>query len=128
MARERRIKATFTDGRSYFENLLGRQFDFTAATGPYEYLLGALSGCLFSTFKDIAPKELTWKKSEIEVCGVKREDEEVQTLKKTSLHFVVSGCNDEKLYRKCVTKASELCSIFNTIKCVSEMEITYTFI
>lgn len=127
MPRERRIEGVFNNSRSYFQNSLGREFDFTAATGPYEYLLGALSGCLFATFRELSKDLVTYDEARIEVVGIKDEEKKIQTLKTTSLNIRVTNCSNETLFREKMEEASSLCSIYNTIKLVSEMKINYIF-
>ena len=120
MGQRRTITAHFTSERRFFENALGKEFDFTQSTGPYEYLLGALSGCFYSTLASFEHKS-SWKEVEIEVIGIKR-DSVPTTLEKTTLLIKASGVEDRNEFESLVTRASEECSIYNTIKAVSEME------
>ena len=121
---KRIIDGHFTPSRRYFENTLGREFDFTAATGPYEYLLGALSGCFVSTLLDIFTDDYESVDAHIE--GEKRE-EVPTTLKHTLLRLNVKGVKEKENFRSAVTRASETCSIYQTISKVSEMEIQIVF-
>ena len=125
MARERRITAHFSNGRRYFENSLGSEYDFTQATGPYEYLLGALSGCFYSTLASF-DRKTEWDDMEITVRGYKRE-ESPTTLERTFLDITVTGAGDEEEVRRLVGKAAEECSIYATISKVSSMEISIRF-
>ena len=126
MGQKRNITAHFTDGRRYFENSIGREFDFTATTGPYEYLLGALSGCFYLTLLSIK-HESRWGDVEINVTGEKRE-EEPTTLKKTVLDIKVKDAEDKDEFMHLVAEASKRCSIYSTISHVSEMSVNVTFI
>ena len=119
------ITGHFSSGRRYFENQLGTEFDFTGATGPYEYLLGALSGCFYSTLCSF-PHEGSWDRFDIMVKGVKRE-EIPTTLEHTLLSITVHGADDEDEVRSLIGRAAEECSIFSTISMVSRMEITVDF-
>lgn len=126
MGQIRNIKAHFSSERMYFENSIGREFDFTQSTGPYEYLLGALSGCYYKTLLSI-PHNSKWGNVEITVTGEKR-DEEPTTLKKTVLDIKVRNAEDEDEFRSLAKKASELCSIYSTISKVSDMDLRISFI
>ena len=125
MARERTITARFSSERRYFENTIGKEFDFTSSTGPYEYLLGALSGCFYGTLASF-PRESGWKEMEIRVTGRKRE-EVPTTLRHTVLDITVYGAEDEEEVRALIGRASEECSIFATLSKVSMMEVNTSF-
>lgn len=124
--RARTIDAHFTHSRRYFENSLGREFDFTAATGPYEYLLGALSGCFTSTLLDMYAKDIEYTSIDVHVEGIKRE-EVPTTLEHTSIKLTAKGVKERERFEEAVQKASQACSIFQTISKVSEMEVQIVF-
>lgn len=126
MGQIRNITAHFSRERRYFENDLGREFDFTPSTGPYEYLLGALSGCFYLTLLSIK-HESRWGDVEIKVTGEKR-NEEPTTLKKTVLDITAKDAGDKEEFLHLVDEAAKLCSIYSTISHVSEMEVKVTFI
>ena len=93
MGQQRTITAHFNQERRYFENSIGREFDFTQSTGPYEYLLGALSGCFYLTL--LATKHQSrWQDVEITVTGIKR-DTVPTTLEKTIISITVHGATDD---------------------------------
>lgn len=119
------ITARFSAERRYFENSIGREFDFTSTTGPYEYLLGALSGCFYSTLASF-PRKTEWKEMEIRITGYKR-DEVPTTLRRTVLDITVYGAEDEEEVKALIGRASEECSIFATISKVSMMEVNTSF-
>ena len=121
MAEPREITAHFTDSRQYFENSLGKEFDFTQSTGPYEYLLGALAGCFYRTLASLDRKS-GWKSLTINLKGWKR-DTSPTTLKTTALDIAAEGVEDKEEFESLVSKAASLCSIYNTISEVSEMAI-----
>lgn len=125
MARERRITAHFSDGRRYFENDLGREFDYTQSTGPYEYLLGALAGCFYLTLISF-PHDSRWNGMDISVSGIKR-DEIPTTLKHTTLSIKVHGADDEQEVLSLIEKAKAECSVYATISKVSEIEVLTEF-
>ena len=125
MGQQRNITAHFNQERRYFENSIGREFDFTQSTGPYEYLLGALSGCFYLTL--LATKHQSrWQDVEITVTGIKR-DTVPTTLEKTIISITVHGATDEDEFRALAAEAEKNCSIYNTIKTVSEMEVEIKF-
>ncbi len=122
---KRIIDAHFTPKRRYFENQIGREFDFSAVTGPYEYLLGALSGCFVSTILDFWEDE-AYTSIDVHVEGEKRE-ETPSTLKHTLICIDAKGIKEKEKFREAVTNASRTCSIYQTIAKVSEMEISLSF-
>ncbi len=126
MGQKRNITAHFTAERRFFENSIGKEFDFTSMTGPYEYLLGALSGCFYSTLASFERKS-SWKEVTIDVTGIKR-DRVPTTLEKTVLAITVTGAEDREEFEALVRKAAEECSIYNTISRVSSMEWTIEYI
>lgn len=123
---KRIIDGHFTPERRYFENTLGREFDYTAATGPYEYLLGALSGCFTSTILDMFFKDEEYTALDVHIEGEKRESVP-STLKHTLISIRAKGINDKEKFNEAVTRAAESCSIYQTISKVSEMEIRIAF-
>ena len=123
---KRIVDAHFTGERSYFENQLGREFDFTAATGPYEYLLGALSGCFAITLISYLGKDNGFSSIDIHSEGAKRTGEPA-TLKTTDIRIVAKGVKDRKDFEDAVTKAENNCSIYQTVKMVSSMNVDLIF-
>ncbi len=125
MGQMRTITAHFDNSRRYFENAIGKEFDFTQSTGPYEYLLGALSGCFYLTMLSIK-HSVRWSSVDIAVEGIKR-DSIPTMLEKTVLKITATAVTDKAEFESLATKAAEECSIFNTIKAVSEMEWTIEY-
>lgn len=123
---KRIIDAYFTKERSYFENQIGREFDYTSTTGPYEYLLGALAGCFERTLISYLDKDFPFSSISIHVEGEKRTTAPT-TLENTSLNIKAKGVEDKNAFKEAVKKAEENCSIFQTIKCVSAMNVDLTF-
>lgn len=126
MGQARQITAHFTSGRRFFENALGNEFDFTSSTGPYEYLLGALAGCFYSTLAGFGRKG-GWQEVTIAVRGIKR-DTIPTTLERTILGITARGVEDEEEFRMLAARAASECSIYNTLSAVSQMEVTIEFI
>lgn len=89
---------------------------------PYELLLMALSGCLYSTFEDVNAKmKVSYSSVHFDVHGEKR-DEIPATLQQVSLKVTVHSGSDEKKIRKAFEIATRYCSVFQTLKHVAEME------
>ncbi len=94
--------------------------------GPYECLLGALSGCYFSTFEDLAGDKVTYDSVDIKVEGEKRE-EVPTTLKNTTVTMKVKGVSDKAMFIDLANEASKRCSIWQTLIKVSAMELVIEF-
>lgn len=125
MANIREINAHFTDGNRYFENSLGSEFHYTQATGPYEYLLGALAGCYVSTLSGYERKT-GWEKLDVNVQGIKRESIPT-TLESTTIKLKAYKVDDKDEFTRLAKKASEECSIYQTIAQVSKMTLEIEF-
>lgn len=125
MGQVRTITAHFNGSRRFFENSIGKEFDFTQTTGPYEYLLGALSGCFYLTMLSIK-HAVRWEEVEITVTGTKR-DTAPTTLEKTVIAITATGVTDKAEFETLADSAAKECSIFNTISQVSKMEITISY-
>ena len=125
MANIRTIKAHFSDNEKYFENTLGGEYYYTEATGPYEYLLGALAGCYCFTLYSQKRKS-NWKSLDITVTGKKR-IEIPTTLEETTLKIIAKGVEDKEEFLSLTRRASEECSIYQTISKVSRMKLEVLF-
>lgn len=125
MARE--IFAYFEGDDHHFENTDKKRKDFEEGFGPYEYLLGALSGCYYYTLEDIAEERgVTWDAIDIHVTGHKR-TEVPTTLEDTTMLLKVSGASDDHAFTLAAEEASKCCSIFQTIGKVSRMHLAILF-
>lgn len=125
MANERTITAHFCKDKRYFENSIGAEFRYTAFTGPYEYLLGALAGCFFATL-DSFERKRGWEKVSITVRGIKRE-EVPTTLRNTYMDIEAYGIEDREEFEELVKKAQDACSIYRTISEVSDISVDITY-
>jgi Predicted redox protein, regulator of disulfide bond formation len=123
---EREINATFGKEEEFFENRIGSEFRYTQATGPYEYLLGALAGCFYRTMKSHADQDL-WGKVKIYVGGNKKK-EGLTTLELTKMVITAQGVENKEAFEEAVEYAQENCSIYNTIAQVSKMEIEINYV
>lgn len=124
---DRVINAHFDESAEYFFTPSNDYSTFSEGQGPYEYLLGALSGCYYYTLCDIAENKVTWSSVDIEVVGRKRKTIPT-TLEKTLLTLNVTGATDEAIFLKCAEEAARNCSIFQTISKVSEMVLKVEFL
>lgn len=123
MEQYRTVKAHFDKDDWYFKTTDDLRYDFIdGKSGPYEFLLGALSGCFFSTVEDFIPEGVTYASADVTVKGKKR-TEVPTTLSETIIEIEAEGVSDKKAFEDAVTKATECCSIFQTIKCVSAMSV-----
>ncbi len=118
----RSVKACFNKDGRYFENKLGSEYNFTQATGPYEYLLGALSGCFFLTLNSFERKS-DWKSLEFDVVGNKDDNNIPSYLKETTITITARGVEDRSEFEHLVEGAKKECSIYNTIGKVSSMSV-----
>lgn len=125
MAQIREITAHFENGNKYFENTIGNEFYYTQSTGPYEYLLGALAGCYTSTLYSYERKT-NINKIDINIQGIKRETVPT-TLEKTTITVKAYGVSDKEEFSSLAKRASEDCSIYQTISKVSEMILNIEF-
>jgi len=125
---EKEVRADFVDGHYQFSTPAGDAYAYTATTGPYEYLLGALSGCLFMTFQEIAVKmHISWEHVSFQTHGTKR-DETPTWLKECSIHVTATGVEEKDKFTKCFEKATRYCSIFQTLAHVAEMHWDIEFV
>lgn len=127
MGDKKHIRADFVPGHYQFSTDKGIAFPI-GETAPYEYLLGALSGCLFYTFEELAGKmRFSWEHISFEVNGEKRE-EVPTTLKEVHLGITATGVDNESKFLKAFETATRYCSIYQTLSHVSEMHWDVTFI
>src|SRR5690554_2229675 len=105
----------------------GSKFSFSAESAPYDYLLGALSGCLFKTFEELAVKmRISWEHISFEVDGEKQE-EVPTTLKMVTIAVTATGVENQQKFTKAFETATRYCSIYQTISQVSEMHWSVDF-
>lgn len=127
MAEKKHIRADFVEGHWQFVTDRGKSLVIGSESSPYDYLFGALSGCLFSTFDDIAKKmKVGWEHVSFDIDGEKRE-EIPTTLRTVTVTVVATGVDNEKKFTKAFETATRYCSIYTTISQVSEMHWTVTF-
>lgn len=118
---DRIISARFNNETFCFGKEGEDKYYFSSKMGPYEYLLGALSGCFYYTILDKATTPF-WDEAEFVVRGKKRE-EGIQTLFFTQIKIRIKNVKDKKMFEDCLDYAKENCSIYNTISQVSKMEV-----
>lgn len=120
--RMKEVSARFTQISQSFTTEKGHTFSFTEQTGPYDFLLGALSGCLYRTFESIAQKmRLEWGEVSLHIRGTFRE-EKVTTLKTCTITAQISEAKDREKLTSAFEKATRYCSIYQTLSGVAEMK------
>lgn len=96
---------------------------------PYEMVLGGLGACLNYTFQDVLDKMRTEVGGvDYDITGIKRE--EVPTiLKEVIVKVTVSGVDEskQKKVEKAWQKATEYCSMYETLSRVAVMKPSLTF-
>lgn len=126
MEEHRHIRADFVPDHFQFSTPDGKAYEI-GSTGPYEYLLGALSGCLFKTFDSLAKKmQVSWEHVSMEIEGIKR-DEKVAMLKDVIIEVTATGVEDQAKFTKAFETATRYCSIYETLSKVARMEWTVSF-
>ena len=125
MSRERRIEAHFDEHDQHFNAPGGEEHGYSAATGPYEYLLGALAGCFYYTLASYERK-CSWDHVGISVIGKKRESIPA-TLEETELKITAYGTDDRDEFESLVRRAEKECSIYNTISKVSNITLSISY-
>lgn len=118
---EKHVRADFDKDRWGFTTDGGDVHAYTDTSGPYEYLLGALSGCLFSTFDGLAAQhQVTYGQVTFQVRGVKR-DEDPAWLQSCHIQVTVTGAGDQEAFRYWFGQATRHCSIYQTLAHVAKM-------
>lgn len=127
MGEKKHIKADFASKGYQFTTDMGGVHPFGTHSGPYDYLLGALAGCLFYTFEELAEKmRFTYEHVGIEVDGTKR-DAIPTTLEQVTLRVEARGVDNQQKFLKAFETATRYCSIYQTISQVSQMSWSVEF-
>jgi putative redox protein len=128
MGEKKHIRADFVPGHYQFATAKGSSFVIGPESAPYDYLLGALSGCLFKTFEELAVKmRISWEHISFEVNGSKR-DEVPTTLEEVTIAVQASGVENQQKFLKAFEMATRYCSIYQTISKVSRMSWSADFL
>lgn len=96
---------------------------------PYEMVLGGLGACLNYTFQDVLDKMRTTVGSvDYDITGIKR-DEVPTILEEVIVNVTVTGVDESKQGKveKAWQKATEYCSMYETLSRVATMKPTLTF-
>lgn len=110
----------------YFLSKKEKHFYSLSDAGPYEYLLGALGGCFFSTFKDETKIPCSWDDVKIKINGIKRTSSPT-TLESATMSFTVCGCKERGNFLKRIEQTKKDCSIFITLSKVANIETEVIF-
>ena len=91
---------------------------------PYELLAGGLGACLFATFQEIIEK----MRLDFEECNLEVKIDKRDTVPTTAKWIMVKGTlegadlSKKDKYERAFKLATEHCSIYQTMSCVSEMK------
>lgn len=128
MREKKHSNAHFVPGKWEFTTEGGNTFTIGKGSSPYDYLLGALSGCLFATFAELAVKmKVEWEDVRFDVHGEKRESPPT-TLDWVKIDVTAKNVADEAKFTRAFETATRYCSIFTTISKVAEMSWDITFV
>ena len=128
MPEKKHVRADFVPGHWQFVTDNDKSLTIDRQSSPYDYLFGALSGCLFSTFNDLAKKmRIAWEHVSFDVDGEKR-DEPPTTLDWVKVTVKATGVDDQGKFTKAFETATRYCSIYTTISKVAKMEWTVEFV
>lgn len=122
---ERKASAHFTQETRFFTTDDNTKHLYKDGTGPYEYLMGALAGCFFSTLEDF-DHHCTWKEVTVNASCTKRETIPM-TMNHGTLELVVNGCTDKEEFEELVKKSAAECSIYATLSKVGPIDIAVRF-
>ncbi|MDD4011520.1 MAG: OsmC family protein [Sphaerochaetaceae bacterium] len=121
------IKASFSQEKGEFMTEKGISHELYKDAGPYDYLIGALSGCLYKTFADIAQKmRVTYDSITMNIQGEKR-TETPTTLSTCHLEIKAYGASDQEKLKNAFEKATRYCSIYYTLSQVAKMTWSISF-
>ena len=94
---------------------------------PYNLLFGALGGCFYHTFLEVATKKrLTFGGAEMEISGVRR-SEAPYTLSNINIKLIIKNADNEKQFTKTAELAAEHCSIHKTLSKVADISLEVVF-
>lgn len=122
---ERRVRCTFYPDEKFFVSN-GKEYHYSNTTGPYEYLLGALGGCFYSTLESESGFSCSWNYITIDIAGRKRETSPT-TLEYALMKITVNGCENKDEFSRLVEKTKKDCSIFITLSKVAKIDSTIVF-
>ena len=127
MGEMKHVTAEFVPGTWKFTTDGGSTFPIGKTSSPYDYLMGALSGCLFSTFNDLAIKmKVEWEHVSFEINGEKKETPPT-TFEWVTIDVLAKGVSDEARFTKAFETATRYCSIYTTVSKVAEMKWNIEF-
>ena len=127
MGEKKHVTAEFIPGKWEFTTDGEKTFPVGKTSTPYDYLLGALSGCLFATFNDLAIKmKVEWEHVSFDVNGEKKATPPT-TFEWVSIDVVAKGVSDQARFTKAFETATRYCSIYTTVSKVAEMKWNIEF-
>ena len=130
MGSKQHVIANFYETRWRTVNDRGTEIQMGSGEGksePYDLFLGALSGCLYSTFEAVLEKmQISVKGTRFDIHSEKRDDK-VATLKECHVEVTVIGAENDQKTKKAMEIATRYCSIYNTISQIAEMSWEVSF-
>jgi len=136
---ERRTKEIMNTTDVYFKNKFEGKLAFPegelaiglepGTVAPYDMLMGALAGCLYSTFLDVVEKKRgSFEKAEFHIEWEKRTAVPT-TLKWVRVKLTILGADekDKPGMEKAAKLAAKHCSIYSTISFVADMSMEVIF-
>ncbi len=122
-----RVKAEYSSDSQYFITPDGVKHNIASTSGPYDYLLGALSGCFYLTFKALAEKiGVVYSSISFDISCTKR-TEKPTTMDHCLLLINANGVSNKELFESAIEKTSRYCSIYYTLSHVAAMEYKITY-
>lgn len=127
MAKHYEITAQYNGNGGQFTTWDKVQHSIKEDSNPYQYLLGALSGCFYSTFRGIAETmEVPFEKLDFSVKCTKRK-EVPTTMDSCTMKIIAYGVEHRDLFARAIDETCETCSIYNTLNLVAKMTVDVEF-
>lgn len=127
MAKHNEIKAQYCNDGGSFTTWDKAQHIISENSNPYQYLLGALSGCFYYTFRDIATKkEVSYEKLEFQVKCTKREQIPT-TMDNCTMRITAFGVENREAFAQAIDRTCETCSIYYTLNQVAKITVDVEF-
>lgn len=128
MAKHYEIKANYQNKTGSFTTWDKVEHQVKEDSNPYQYLLGALSGCFYSTFCDIAQSmQVNYEKLEMDIKCTKRA-ESPTTMKTCTMNITAYGVENPELFCKAIDKCTQTCSIYQTLNLVAQITVDVEFL
>lgn len=128
MAKHYEITANYRNDGGAFTTWDGVQHTISESSNPYQYLLGALSGCYYYTFKDIASEMgVVYESLDIAIKCTKRK-EVPTTMQSCTMAIKAHGVEDRAAFSQAIDRTCETCSIYFTVNQVASITVDVEFV